>query len=227
MPKHRVVHPLRRTLSHPSLASSISDSGWNNSGGGLSENESGGEQAADNRSSGSRCSATQRRETVASVLSETISNAISNRTHKRNQSNPSTIESTCKLPAFGVIPAVILSTEKSARNKSPQPRAESRPVASATTTSTSSSSGAVAAVGKSSSTSRAAANVNGQLPGSRDKSPSRSNQSAGNNGEPEEPHISYIELPIDVARARSPDMNSLSDRKEFHFHVPLPTQVES
>lgn len=74
----------------------------------------------------------------------------------------------------------------------------------------------------------AAASRNGQLPGSREKSPSRSNQSDGNDGEliVEESHISYIELPIDVTRSLSPDLNSLSDRKEFHFHVPLPTQVE-
>jgi hypothetical protein len=73
--------------------------------------------------------------------------------------------------------------------------------------------------------------ANGQLPGSEDKSPSkRSFQSAGSDSgeiKPEDPHISFIELPITISRAMSPDLNSLVDRKEFHFHVPLPAQVES
>jgi hypothetical protein len=73
--------------------------------------------------------------------------------------------------------------------------------------------------------------VNGQLPGSQDKSPSsrRSFQSASNNSEDvrvEDPHISFIELPITISRAMSPEQNSLVDRKEFHFHVPLPAQVD-
>jgi hypothetical protein len=73
--------------------------------------------------------------------------------------------------------------------------------------------------------------ANGQLPGSEDKSPSkRSFQSAGSDSgdlKPEDQHISFIELPITISRAVSPDLNSLVDRKEFHFHVPLPSQVES
>lgn len=71
------------------------------------------------------------------------------------------------------------------------------------------------------------ATANGQLPGSRDKSPSLSNQSGCNDPELqlEEPHITYVELPITVSRAMSPDINSLSDRKDFQFHIPLPAQV--
>ena len=73
--------------------------------------------------------------------------------------------------------------------------------------------------------------VNGQLPGSQDKSPSsrQSFQSASNNSEDvrvEDPHISFIELPITISRAMSPEQNSLVDLKEFHFHVPHPTQVD-
>lgn len=68
--------------------------------------------------------------------------------------------------------------------------------------------------------------ANGQLSGSREKSPSRSNQSAGNEqDQQEDPHITYVELPITVSRAMSPDMNSLADRKDFLLHVPLPAQV--
>ena len=73
----------------------------------------------------------------------------------------------------------------------------------------------------------ASAAANGQLPGSRDKSPSLSNQSAGNDElQPEEPHITYVELPVTISRAISPDISSLNDRKEFRVHVPLPAQVE-
>lgn len=73
--------------------------------------------------------------------------------------------------------------------------------------------------------------VNGQLPGSQDKSPSkRSFQAADNDSEElklEDSRISFIELPITISRAMSPDQNSLVDRKEYHFHVPLPAQVET
>lgn len=70
--------------------------------------------------------------------------------------------------------------------------------------------------------------ANGQVPGSsRGRSPSQSQQSAGDGQElaGEEPHITYVELPITVSRAMSPDLHSLSERKDFQFHIPLPTQV--
>ncbi|EFX90433.1 hypothetical protein DAPPUDRAFT_232034 [Daphnia pulex] len=119
MSKHRVVHPLRRTLSHPSLADSISD-GWNNSS--MDGSESAAEHFVDNRSSSSRCSARPRRETVASALSESISNTTSNHAHRGNQSNPSAVETICKSTAFNALPAVTLSNETSDRKKSLKPR---------------------------------------------------------------------------------------------------------
>lgn len=116
MSKHRVVHPLRRTLSHPSLADSISD-GWNNSS--MDGSESAAEHFVDNRSSSSRCSARPRRETVASALSESISNTTSNHAHRGNQSNPSAVETICiESTAFNALPAVTLSNETSDRKKS-------------------------------------------------------------------------------------------------------------
>ena len=67
--------------------------------------------------------------------------------------------------------------------------------------------------------------VNGQVPGSRGRSPSQSQQSTEQELQGDEPHITYVELPITVSRAMSPDMHSLSERKDFQFHIPLPTQV--
>ena len=67
MPKHRVVHPLRRALSNPSLASS--GSGWNSSGRGFDGHDSAGEAGeaggrGSNRSSSSGCSVRRRREVL-------------------------------------------------------------------------------------------------------------------------------------------------------------------
>ena len=125
MSKHRVVHPLRRTLSHPSLADSISD-GWNSSSmdGNGSEGPTEHTAADCNRSSSSRCSTHRRR---ASVLSESISNTTSNHAHKANQSNPSATEPICKLTTFNnTTPAVILLNKTSDPKKSPKPRFDSK-----------------------------------------------------------------------------------------------------
>lgn len=123
MSKHRVVHPLRRTLSHPSLADSISD-GWNSSSMDGNGSEGPTEHTADcNRSSSSRCSTHRRR---ASVLSESISNTTSNHAHKANQSNPSATEPICKLTTFNTTPAVILLNKTSDPKKSPKPRFDSK-----------------------------------------------------------------------------------------------------
>jgi hypothetical protein len=80
--------------------------------------ESAAEHFVDNRSSSSRCSARPRRETVASALSESISNTTSNHARRGNQSNPLAVETICKSTAFNALPAVTLSNETRDRKKS-------------------------------------------------------------------------------------------------------------
>lgn len=60
--------------------------------------------------------------------------------------------------------------------------------------------------------------LNGQLPGEENDNDNKS-------PEDDQPAITVVELPISVSRAMSNEENSLADRKEFSFHIPLPAQV--